>query len=94
MPSENDHRFDCQEHRDELRVSDAATVYHSEWGQLCYWEVHWDCILYYPIRFKDKAAAQRWIESGTIAEIQESMSCLHVGFSKVCFKQVERQVYP
>lgn len=31
--------------------------------------------------FKDKAAAQRWITSGTIAELQEGLSRLEVGFS-------------
>jgi hypothetical protein len=81
-------RWDCHAHRDKLRVSDNATVYHREHGQLCFWESHYDCIIYYPIRFNDKAAAQRWVEKGCIAEIQEGMGILHVGFTVECFRKL------
>jgi hypothetical protein len=77
--------WDCHKHRKDLRVSDACTVYHPDKGQLSYWEVHYDCTLYYPIQFIDKAAAHKWIENGTIAEIQEGMSCLRVGFTCKAF---------
>lgn len=30
-----DDGWNCHEHRNELRVSDASTVYHPERGQLC-----------------------------------------------------------
>lgn len=73
--------WDCHEHRDELRSSNGATVYHLEKGQLCWWEIHWGCIIYHPIRFKNRLAAQEWIEKGCIAQIQESLSILQVGFN-------------
>lgn len=81
-------RWDCHEHRDELLSSNAATVYHLERGQLCSWEVYWDCIIYHPVQFTDRHAAQKWIESGCIADIQESFSMLQVGFSN---KTLERR---
>jgi hypothetical protein len=77
--------WDCHKHRKELRVSDASTVYHPVKGQLCYWETHHDCNLYYPIKFKDRESAQRWIDEGTIAQIQESAGLLLIGFSTKCF---------
>ena len=70
-----------------MLVSDAATVYHPERGQLCYFDRRWDCVLSYPIQFKNKAAAMNWIKSGTIAEIQEGLSMLAVGFSMDCFQK-------
>lgn len=76
-------QWNVHEHREELLSSDAATVYHLDHGQLCWWEVHWECILYHPIRFIDRHAAQKWIEGGCIAEIQESLSILQIGFSTV-----------
>lgn len=84
-------RWDCHQHRNELSVSDAHTVYHPEHGQLSHYEIHWDCILYYPIKFKDCAQAHKWIESGCIAEIQESMSKLEVGFSTKSFEWRNRR---
>lgn len=80
-------RWDCHQHRDELHVSDAATVYHHERGQLCYYELHWDCIAWHPIRFKDRRAAYEWIESGCIADIQEGLGTLHVCFSLKTFER-------
>lgn len=84
MATETD-RWDVHEHKNELCVSNRATIYHAERGQLCISELHWDCVLSYPLQFKDKAAAYKWIESGTIAEIQESLGVLQVGFSDRCF---------
>lgn len=73
-------RWDVHQHRDELRVSCESTVYHPEQGHLCYGIREYQVWLWFPIRFKDKAAAFRWIESGYIAELQESLSILQVGF--------------
>lgn len=76
-------RWDCHDHRDELNVSDSCTVYHQEQGVLCYGEkCKWNLKLYHPIVFKSKAAANKWIESGCISEIQESFRCLDIGFRK------------
>jgi len=81
-------RWDCHQHRDELKVSDAAAVYHPERGVLCYGEHHWDVAIYYPVLFKDKAAAYKWIESGCIAEIQESFHNLDIGFRTQTIKEM------
>ncbi len=81
-------RWDCHDHRAELLSSYEGTVYHLEKGQLCWWEIHWDCILYHPIKFKDRHTAQEWIENGCIATIQESCHSLHVGFST---KSIEKR---
>ncbi len=78
--------WDCHEHKDELLVSDAATVYHPKRGQLCYMEQHWDCFLWHPIKFSDRSKAYRWIRQGSIAEIQEGIMCLAVGFSTKAFE--------
>jgi len=82
--------WDCHAHRDELRVSDHGTVYRPEHGQLCWWQVHWDCVLFYPIVFKSKFAAGQWIERGYIGELQESWSILQIGFSNVAFQMRDR----
>lgn len=83
-PAAAKERWDCHSHRAELKVSGQATVYHPEHGQLCFGERHWDCFLQFPLRFNDMAAAQRWIESGYISELQESLGNLQVGFSNAC----------
>lgn len=82
MPSEE--RWNCHEHRDELQVSFQATVYHHLHGQLCYTERTNDCYLHIPIQFKDTAAAYRWIEKGCIADLQEGMGTLQIGFTTKC----------
>ena len=46
---------------------------------MLYWK-HYDCYLYYPIKFKKRETAKKWIEEGTITELQESMSILGIGF--------------
>jgi hypothetical protein len=79
-------RWNVHDHRDELRVSDHGTIYHYEKGQLCYWELHYDCVLYFPIHFKTREAAWKWIREGCIADLQEGLSTLHVGFSKTAFE--------
>ncbi len=81
MAQPENERWNCHEHRDELLTSYEATVYHLEKGQLCWYEMHYYCIIYHPIKFKDRHAAQKWIDNGCIAEIQESLSTLHIGFS-------------
>lgn len=78
--------WNVHDHRDELKVSDSATVYHDEQGQLCYTERHWDCVLYFPIAFKSRQAAWRWVREGCIAELQESLGTLQVGFSKTTYE--------
>jgi len=80
-------RWNCHDHRDELHVSDNCSVYHPEHGQLCSWEIHYDCVLYFPILFKTKALAYKWIKDGTIAEIQESWSYLQIGFATKGFEK-------
>lgn len=79
--------WDVHRHRDELWVSAAATVCHSERGQLCWCEQHWDVLLWHPIQFRNKATAAGWIARGTIGELQEAMSDLSVGFSTKSFEQ-------
>jgi hypothetical protein len=82
--------WNCHEHRDELKVSEFCSVYHPEHGQLCVFEKHWDVVLSYPIQFKDKAAAHKWVREGYIAELQEGLGTLMVGFTKDCMKERAR----
>ena len=82
-----EHPWDVHQHRDELGVTDQASVFHPEKGQLCWWEYRGLWRFYFPIRFKDVAAAWKWVQFGTIAELQEGMNILQVGFSKVCFEE-------
>lgn len=82
-------RWDCHDHRDELQVSHQCTVYHPEHGQLCYGMRQFFSWLYFPIRFGSRAAALKWVESGWISELQEGLSVLNVGFTKVCMETSE-----
>jgi hypothetical protein len=84
----NDEKWDVHQHKDELCVSDAATIFHPEHGQLCWCERHWDYLLFHPIKWNDRAAAYKWINEGCIAEIQEGLSCLAVGFSLTCYEKI------
>lgn len=68
--------------RDNLRVSIFDTVYHPTDGVLCQGNREYGCVVYQPIMFRSRAAAQRWIENGTIAELQESLSNLCIVFSR------------
>jgi len=78
--------WDVHQHRSELRVSDRSTVYHYEQGVLCQAEKHWDCVINHPIEFGNKEEAYKWIKEGYIADLQESLCNLAVGFSKELFK--------
>ena len=79
-------RWDCHEHKKEMNVSVAGTVYHPEYGQLCYMERHHDCILSHPIVFPSLADAQKWINEGTIADLQLAFRCLEIGFNRACYQ--------
>ena len=85
-PEAKREHWDVHRHKDELQVSDFATVYHPERGQLCQCERQWNVVLYHPIRFNDRSAAYKWIQSGTIAELQEGLMNLGVGFSTVAME--------
>ena len=71
--------------RDQLRISAYATVFHDVLGQLCEGENHYCGTLYHPIRFKSREAAGKWINNGCIAELQESLTNLNVGFRTISF---------
>lgn len=76
-------RWDCHEHRKELRVSFGFhTVFHPVHGVLCQSERAYDVFIYHPIEFKSVAAAQKWIDTGFISELQEELCNLGVGFCK------------
>lgn len=75
-------QWDCHEHRDEFKVSNwGSYVYHPEKGVLSQTMRHYDAYINVPIAFKDNAAAYKWIKEGTIAEVQENLTDLQVGFS-------------
>jgi hypothetical protein len=76
--------WNCHDHRDELRISSQNTIYHEDHGQLCFGERIGKTWLFFPIKFKDKAAASRWIEKGCIAKLQEGLGILQVGFVTHC----------
>ena len=81
--------WNVHENKEELKISDANTIYHPEHGVLCYVETGGDVYLYHPINFKTKALAAKWIENGCIAEIQEGLGTLKVGFSTVVIKTIK-----
>ena len=78
-------RWNCHEHRDELKVSIFDTVYHEEHGQLCQGHRDYDGTCFVPIQFESKSEAHIWIESGFIAQIQEGLTNLKVGFVTKCW---------
>lgn len=82
QPSSPAPRWNVHEHKDELFISSQYTVVHPVHGQLGFWERHLDCAVFTPIRFGSTANAEKWIASGTLAELQESLSILAVGFSR------------
>lgn len=56
-------------------------MYHEVQGHLCYGVRGLGGIwLWFPIRFKDKAAAYAWIKDGCISQLQEGLGTLQVGF--------------
>jgi hypothetical protein len=68
------------EFRRECLVTVWDTVVHPDYGQLCQGDRMGGCTVWLPIQFKSKPLAYKWIESGTIAEIQEGLTNLKVGF--------------
>lgn len=75
-------QWDVHKHREELMVSDMATIYHHDKGVLCQLEKHIYVLIYHPIQFKSRDEAFKWIKDGCIADLQESLCNLSVGFSK------------
>lgn len=78
-------RWNPHDHRDELQVLFRKYVYHPEHGLLCYWHVEPNGQFIFPLQFKEGEAG-KWIQSGTIGEIQESTSCLEIGFRTEVFR--------
>lgn len=76
--------------KNELKISSYGTIYHHEHGQLCQAEHFHDCKLYYPVRFISKKEAQAWIDKGTIANLQEDLNNLDVGFQTLCFVKKDK----
>ncbi len=77
-------RWDCHEHRDEMFVI-GSVVYHPEHGSLCSFIDDWHdgtkFRVWQGIQFKNPAAAQKWINEGFIADLQEGFGTLQVQFS-------------
>lgn len=69
-----------KEFREECEITIFDTIVHPEHGQLCQWDSGWNYIVFLPIQFKDKPAAYKWINEGTIAQLQEGLHSLCVGF--------------
>ena len=60
-----------------------AIVIHKDIGILCVkYRKRYDYTLYEPVKFKDVERAQKWVETGCMAELQEGFSELDVGFRK------------
>jgi len=81
--------WNCHNDRKNLQISAMHTVYHPQHGQLCVGEKHYDCLLWHPITFTSAYHANKWIESGTIAELQEQLMNLYVDFVKTCLVSKE-----
>lgn len=73
-------RWDVHEHKDELFISDENTICHPTKGQLCRFSLNQQCVISVPVVFRTKALAQKWIENGCIADVQEEFQSLSVGF--------------
>ena len=78
-------RWDPHDHRDELQILYDKFVYHPEHGVLCYWYAKPNGQFIIPLEFKEGEAA-KWIESGSIAHIQESTQTLEIGFRTEVFR--------
>lgn len=61
---------------DEYLVVDTVTL-----TVLCWTERRGFGFINYPIRFKSHKSAQNWIDSGSIASLQEGKNCLAIGFT-------------
>lgn len=48
---------------------------------LCVKDRIYACYISTPIQFKTFEAAEKWVQSGTIAELQEGLGTLHIGFT-------------
>ena len=59
------------------------TVAHKEEGVLCQGARCFEGWTWEPIRWRSSAAAWRWIQSGSLAEIQEGLGNLVVQFVKM-----------
>jgi hypothetical protein len=67
--------------KEELRVS-GKIVYHPEHGVLSQGIMDFRTMVFHPVVFRDGVAAQKWIDDGCIAEVQENLGNLAVGFTK------------
>lgn len=56
---------------------------------LCESISHWDYTKRYPIKWKKAEDCNKWIESGTIGELQENYQNLHIGFTRHLVKERE-----
>lgn len=54
----------------------------TDYSLLCIGWHCYDSVIYEPISWSTHAEAQKWIDEGCIADIQESIMCLDVGFRK------------
>lgn len=65
----------------EVLYDKTAIVIHKDIGVLCVlYRRRYDYKLYEPVKFNDAEKAQKWINSGCIAILQESFSELDIGF--------------
>ena len=48
---------------------------------LCWTERRGFGVINYPIKFRGNQSAQNWINSGSIADLQEEKNCLAIGFT-------------
>lgn len=56
---------------------------------LCLSYFQWDYIKRFPIKWKKAEDCQKWIESGTIGDLQEDYQCLDIGFRRHLVKERE-----
>jgi hypothetical protein len=75
--------WDYTNHREELHVSNSGFVFHHKHGILCEGAIKGDYFVANPVRFKTRADAWAWIREGTIAEVQENLANLRVGFINI-----------
>ena len=74
-------QYGCK-YTNEKKFHDFSWVIVHEDKILCQGIKKYPFIIYHPIIWKDHKAAEVWIESGSIAEIQESFTNLNIGFHK------------
>lgn len=87
IPIPKEPPWDLHRHKAELLVSDNCTIWHPQHGQLCMAEKHYDVTIYHPVRFMDKPSAWKWITDGCLADLQEGLGCLQIGFSNIMVKE-------